>query len=110
MDDGRTHKQRRCGKTRNRQVVDFGESMHFRQVGENNAKRGGDHKMLRGVYVAITTRDPVPLPHARWCQTGNENRDSVGTREMGSRVQCHMYRSPMATEAGSAEAGESCCA
>ena len=28
-----------------------GESVHFRPAGENNAMRGEDHRMLRGVYV-----------------------------------------------------------
>ena len=32
-------------------MVEFGESVHFRPVGENNAMRGGDQRMLRGVYV-----------------------------------------------------------
>ena len=58
MDDGRTPDQRRCGKTWKRPVVEFGESAHFRPVGENNALRGGDQKLLRGVYVDIT-RDLV---------------------------------------------------
>ena len=40
MDDGRTPYQRRCGKTWKRPVVEFGESVHFRPVGENNALRG----------------------------------------------------------------------
>ena len=34
MDDGRTPDQRRCGKTWKRPVVEFGESVHFRPVGE----------------------------------------------------------------------------
>ena len=51
MDDGRTPDQRRCGKTWKRPVVDFGESVHFRPVDKNNAMRGGDQRMLRGVYV-----------------------------------------------------------
>ena len=49
MDDGRTPDQRRCGKTWKRPVVEFGESVHFRPVG--GAMRGGDQRMLRGVYV-----------------------------------------------------------
>ena len=40
MDDGRTPDQRRCGKTWKRPVVEFGESVHFRHVGKNNAMRG----------------------------------------------------------------------
>ena len=32
-------------------MVKFGASVHFRPVGENNAMRGGDQRMLRGVYV-----------------------------------------------------------
>ena len=51
MDDGRTPDQRRCGKTWKRPVVDFGESVHFRPVGETSAMPGGDQIMLRGVYV-----------------------------------------------------------
>ena len=47
MDDGRTLDQRRCGKT----VVEFGESVHFRPVGVKNAIRGGDQRLLRGVFV-----------------------------------------------------------
>ena len=51
MDDGRTPDQWRCGKTWKRPVVEFVESVNFRPIGENNAMRGGDQKMLRGVYV-----------------------------------------------------------
>ena len=51
MDDGRTLDQRRCGKTWKRPVVELGESVHFRPVGENNSLRGGDQRLLRGVYV-----------------------------------------------------------
>ena len=51
MHDGRTLDQRRCGKTWKRPVVEFGESVHLRPVGENNALRGGDQILLRGVYV-----------------------------------------------------------
>ena len=51
MDDGRTLDQRPCGKTWKRPVVEFGESVHFRPVGENNALRGGDQRLLRGVYA-----------------------------------------------------------
>ena len=51
VDDGRTPDQRPCGKTWERSVVEFGESVHFRPVGENNAMRGGDQRMLRGVLV-----------------------------------------------------------
>ena len=50
-DDGRTPDTRRCGKTWKRPVLEFGESVHFKPVGEHNAMRGGDQRMLRGVYV-----------------------------------------------------------
>ena len=107
MDYGRTPDQRRCGKTWKRPVVEFGESVHFRPVGENNAMRCGDQRMLRGVYVGtsreIRCRD---LSHARWCEEGNENCENVGTREMGSRVQCNVHWSSLAVEAGSTESGE----
>ena len=56
MDDGRTPDQRRCGKTWKRRVVEFGESVHFRPIGENNAMRGGDQRMLRGVHVGHLER------------------------------------------------------
>ena len=32
-------------------MLEFGESVHFKPVGEHNAMRGGDQRMLRGVYV-----------------------------------------------------------
>ena len=51
MDDGRTPDQRRCGKTWKRPVVELGESVHFRPVGENNGLRGGNERMLRGVHM-----------------------------------------------------------
>ena len=57
-------------------MVEFGESVHFRPVGENNAMRGGDQRMLRGVYVGhhqrsgaaiFQTPDGVRmLEHERW--------------------------------------------
>ena len=61
MDDGRTPDQRRCGKTWKRPVVEFGESVHFRPVGENNAMRGGDQRMLRGVYVGHHERSGAAI-------------------------------------------------
>ena len=99
-DDGRTPDQRRCGKTWKRPVVEFGESVHFRPVGENNAMRGGDQRMLRGVCGTsreIWCRD---FSHAGRCEEGNENCENVGAREMGSRVQCNVYWNSLAVEAG----------
>ena len=61
MDDGRTPDQRRCGKTWKRPVVEFGESVHFRPVGENNALRGGDQRMLRGVNVGHHERSGAAI-------------------------------------------------
>ena len=83
MDDGRTPDQRRRGRTWKRAVVEFGKSVHFRQVGENNAMRGGDQRMRRDVHVghhersgaAIFftpdgvkrgTRIVIMLEHERW--------------------------------------------
>ena len=100
MDDGCTPDQRRCGKTWKRLVVEFGEPVHFRPVGENSAMRGGDQRMLRGVCYNLS--------HVRRCEKVNDNCENVGAREMGSRVQCNMYRSSMAVEARSAESGETC--
>ena len=61
MDDGRTPDQRRCGKTWTRPVVEFGESVHFRPVGENNAPRGRDQRLLRGVYVGHHERSGAAI-------------------------------------------------
>ena len=64
-------------------MVEFGESVHFRPVGENNALRGGDQRLLRGVYVGhhersgaaifLTpdgvkrgTRIAIMMEHERW--------------------------------------------
>ena len=51
MDDGRTPDQRRCGKTWKRPVP----------VGENNAMRGGDQRMQRGVYVGHHERSGAAI-------------------------------------------------
>ena len=61
MDDGRTPDQRRCGETWKRPVVEFGESVHFRPVGENNALRGGYQILLRGVYVGHHERSGAAI-------------------------------------------------
>ena len=64
-------------------MVEFGESVHFRPVAENNALRGGDRRMLRGFYVGhhersvaaifltpggvkMGTRIAIMLEHERW--------------------------------------------
>ena len=61
MDDGRTPDQRRCGKTWKRPVVECGESVHFRPVGENRAVRGGDQRMLGGVNVGHHERSGAAI-------------------------------------------------
>ena len=89
MDDGRTPDQRRCGKTWKRLVVEFGESVHFRPVGENNAVRGGDQRLLRcpcGTSREIWCCD---FPHARWCEERNENCKDDGTRD---GIACSVQR------------------
>ena len=79
MDDGRAPAQRRCGKTWKRPVVEFGESVHFGHD-ENNAMRSGSREDVpwcpRGPSREIRCRNH---PHARWCETVNENRENVGT-------------------------------
>ena len=42
-------------------MVEFGESVHFRPVGENNAMRGGDQRMLRVVYVGHHERSGAAI-------------------------------------------------
>ena len=61
LHDGRTLDQRRCGKIWKRPVLEFGESVHFRPVGENNAMRGGDSRMLRGIYVGHHERSGAAI-------------------------------------------------
>ena len=110
MDDGRTPDQRRCGKTWKRPVVEFGESVHFRPVGENNALRGGDQRLLRGVYVGHHETSGAAIfltPDGGKRRTRIAKND--GTREMGSRVQCNVCWSSLAVETRSTESGETCC-
>ena len=96
VDDGRTPDQLRCGKTWKRPAVEFGESMHFRPVGENNCNTRRRPKdaawCLRGPSREMRCRNLLP---ARWCETENDNL---------------LYRSSVATEERSAEAGETRCA
>ena len=81
-------------------VVELGESVHFGLVGGNTAMRGGHQRMLRSVCVG----------HHERSGAANENRENAGAREMGSLVQCNMYRSSMPTEARITEAVETFCA
>ena len=61
MDNGRTPDQRRWGKTWKGPVVEFGGSVQFISVGENNALRGGDQRLLRGVYVGHHERSGAAI-------------------------------------------------
>ena len=96
MDDGRTPDQRRCGKTWKRPVVEFGESVHFRPEDAARCLRGQRERSGAAIFL---TPDGAKF--------GNENCENVGAREMGSRVQCNMYRSSMAVEISGS--GETCC-
>ena len=87
-------------------MVEFGESVHFRPVDENNAMRGGEKRMLRGVYVGHHERSGAAV-----CLTPHGvNRGTRIARmlawEIGWRVQCDMCRRFMAIEGRTAEAGE----
>ena len=107
---GRTPDHRRCGRTWKRPVVEFGESVHFRPVGENNALRGGHQRLLRGVYVGHHERSGAAIfltPDG--CEERNEKCENDGAREMGSRAQCNVCWSSLAIETGSTESGETCC-
>ena len=44
-----------------RPVVEFGESVHFKPVDENNALRGGDQRLLRGVHVGRHERSGAAI-------------------------------------------------
>ena len=61
MDDGDTPDQRRCGNTWKGLVVEIGESVHLRPVGENNAMRGGDKGILRDVYAGEQERSGAAI-------------------------------------------------
>ena len=58
MDDGRTPDQRRCGKTWN---VQWWSLVSQYTSGENNALRGGDQRLLRGVYVGHHERSGAAI-------------------------------------------------
>ena len=109
MDDGRTPDQRRCGKTWKRPVVECGELLHFRPVGENRAMRGGEQRMLRGVNVGRHERSGAAIFLA---PDGVKRRRRIARpmeHERWDRVfQCHIYRSSMAAETRTAESGEKC--
>ena len=81
MDDGRTPDQRRCGNTWKRPVVEFGESVHFRPVGENNALRGGDQRLLQRVCVGHHERSGAAI-FLTPDEEGNENCENVGARNV----------------------------
>ena len=73
-------------------MVEFGESVHFRPVGENNAMRGGDQRMLQGVYVGHHERSGAAISLTPdGVKRGNEICENVGAREMGSRVRCNVH-------------------
>ena len=57
--------------------VEFGESLHFRPVGESNARRRPEDVAW---CLCWTSREIwcCDVPHARWCEAVNENRESVG--------------------------------
>ena len=42
-------------------MVEFGESVHFRPVGENNALRGENQRLLRDVYVGHHERSGAAI-------------------------------------------------
>ena len=42
-------------------MVEFGESVHFRPVGEKDALRGGDQRLFRGVYVGHHERSGAAI-------------------------------------------------
>ena len=110
LNDGRTPDQRQCGKTWERPVVEFFEAVHFRPVGENSAMRGGDQRMLRGVYVGHHERSGAAIfltPDG--VKKGDGYCENVGAREMGPRVDCDMCRSSLAVEARSVKSGKTCC-
>ena len=42
-------------------MVEYGELVHFRPVGENSAMRVGDQRLLRGVYVGHHERSGAAI-------------------------------------------------
>ena len=71
-------------------------SVHFRPVGENNAMRGGDQRMLRDVHGGHHDRSGSAI----FLTPVEMKRETIiarlGAREMGFRVQCNVFRSSLA--------------
>ena len=105
MDDGRTPHERRCSKTWKRAVVEFGESVHFRPVGESSAMRGGDQRMLGGVSVGHLERSGAAI-----FLTPDGVKRRTGIARMLEHERCDRVFSATCTavEVRSAETGETC--
>ena len=101
--------QRRCGRTWKRPVVEYGKSVHFRPVGENNALRGGDQKLLRGVYVGHHERCGAAI----FLTPASVKRGTTITRVMEHERWDRVFSAtcvglPWASESGPTESGETC--
>ena len=88
-------------------MVEFVESVHFRPVGEHNALRGGDQRLLRGVYVGHHERSGV----ASFLTPDGVKRGTRIARmfehERWDRgFQCIVCWSSLAVEARPTESGE----
>ena len=98
MDDGRMPDQRRCGKTWKRPVVDFG-----------NALRGGDQRLLRGVYVGHHERSEAGI-----FLTPDDVKRGTRTARMMEHERWDRVFSATCVGvpwqlSGSTESGETCC-
>ena len=103
--------QRRCGKTWKRPVVEFGESVHFRPVGENNALRRGDQRLLRGVYVGNHERSGAAMT---FTPDGMKRGTRIARMMEHERWDSACFSSnvcwsSLAIETRSTESGETCC-
>ena len=56
--------------------------------------RGGDQRMLRGVYVGHHERSSPS--HARWSEEGIENCENVGARKIGIPWQLRPHQQNLA--------------
>ena len=98
------------GKTWKRPVVEFGESVHFRPVGENNALRGGDQRLLFGVYVGHHERSGAAI----FLMPDGVKRGTRIARMMEHERWDRVFSAtcfgvPLAIKTRSTESGETCC-
>ena len=88
--------------------MEFGESVHFRPIGANDALRGGDQRLLRAVYVGHHERSGAAI----FLTPDGVKRGTRIARMMEHERWDRVFSatwSSLATETRSTESGETCC-